>query len=275
MLDCTRQLRPRAGFPGTPEFTMAFQPVVELDSGRILAYEALARPVPDGAAGSLFEQIPASHRCVFDQYCRIKAVKLAAGLDLRAPLAINVLPVGPCPAADCLDEFVVTADRYGFSPERLILELPAPTSAQDLSYLAPMALAARRQGMLVALDDFHATSASTPGLVELRPNLVKLAMSLVRRIDADAARRAQVRAILGHCARFGAAVIAKGVETFEEAATLGALEVSQFQGYLFARPAIERLAGVPEVVLERVRSLVAEQAMLRRDARRARAQNTA
>lgn len=72
-----------------PSFTMAFQPIVDLDSVDIYAYEALVRPVGGGTAADILSQINEENRYSFDQACRVKAIELAARLEMDALLSIN------------------------------------------------------------------------------------------------------------------------------------------------------------------------------------------
>src|SRR5690348_10092669 len=65
-------------------FTMAFQPVVDLQLRRIDAYEALVRGPQGESAGAVLSQVTAENRYSFDQACRVKAIELATALGLGA-----------------------------------------------------------------------------------------------------------------------------------------------------------------------------------------------
>ena len=77
-------------------------------------------------------------------------------------------------------------------------------------------------------------------------------MALTRAISTDAVRYQIVHAIIGLCRNLNISVIAEGVETIEEAVTLRELGVRLFQGYLFARPAIEQLPGIAAGIIDAV-----------------------
>src|SRR5690349_19976102 len=85
--------RNETGFP-TP-FTMAFQPIVDVETARPFAYEALVR-TPDGRpAAEVLREVTPENRYAFDQSCRVKTIELAARRDLAwtdARLSINFLP---------------------------------------------------------------------------------------------------------------------------------------------------------------------------------------
>lgn len=81
-------------------------------------------------------------------------------------------------------------------------------------------------------------------LAEFQPDIIKLDMSLVRRICTDPVRQAIVKGILGVCEALNINVIAEGVETTAELQQLLALGINLYQGYLFARPEFETLPTV-------------------------------
>ena len=124
----------------------------------------------------------------------------------------------------------------GHDPTSVIVEVSehAPVSSyEDLE----QALARHRaRGLRLAVDDVAAGYASLRHVVRLRPDVVKIDMSLVRDIDADAVRQSLVAAIAAVGRRLRATVVAEGVETHAELAALRGLGVEQGQGYLFGRP---------------------------------------
>ena len=87
------------------------------------------------------------------------------------------------------------------------------------------------------MDDAGAGFASLRHILELRPAFVKLDVSLIRGLDADPAKRALVAGMRYFARSTQRRLIAEGVETEAEAATLRALDIRLAQGYLFGRPA--------------------------------------
>lgn len=88
----------------------------------------------------------------------------------------------------------------------------------------------------LAVDDAGAGFASLRHILELRPAMVKLDRSLIAGIDADPARQALVAGMVHFAGRLQFTLLAEGVETAADQATLLALGVSRAQGYLFGRP---------------------------------------
>lgn len=60
------------------EISMASQPIVEVRSGEVFAYEALFRGADGTGAGSVLSRVPKDNRYTFDQTCRVRAIELAA-----------------------------------------------------------------------------------------------------------------------------------------------------------------------------------------------------
>ncbi|MCX6406305.1 MAG: EAL domain-containing protein [Propionibacteriales bacterium] len=229
------------------DFTMAFQPIFDAVEGRVWGHEALVRGPGGESAMSVLGQVTDRNRYRFDQDCRVRAIELAARLfpaedDLR--LSINFMPRAVYEPAACLRATLAAAARAGFPLSSLVFELTEDERVEDPEHLAGIVEEYRRQGFTMAVDDFGAGHAGLTRLVDLRPDLVKIDMHLVRGIDADAARQAVVGAVVGLAAALDVVVLAEGVETEAEYATLLDLGVPLFQGYWFGRPTLESLSSV-------------------------------
>lgn len=123
----------------------------------------------------------------------------------------------------------------------MILEVTEGEIIHDADGFARSLNAYRSHGLKLAIDVFGAGYAGLNLLADFQPDIVKLDMHLVRGIYSKAPRQAIVRAVLQACADLGLDVIAEGVETAAEFHWFRRLGVILFQGYLFGRPAFERL----------------------------------
>ena len=228
-------------------FAMAFQPIVDVETGRAFAYEALCRGPEGQPAASVLGRLTARNRYAFDQSCRVKAIRTAisAGLlDTDARLSINFLPTAVYSVKACIHLTLRTARETGFPLDRLIFEFTENERMVAPEHVNAIIDHYKRIGFAVALDDFGAGHAGLGLLARFVPDMVKLDIELVRGIDTDRRRRAITASLVGLCHELETIVIAEGVETEAEAAALRALGVRYMQGYLFARPALERL---PEI----------------------------
>jgi EAL domain-containing protein (putative c-di-GMP-specific phosphodiesterase class I) len=235
-----------------PDFTMAFQPIVDVETGLVYAYEALVRPVGGGSAAQVLGQINDENRYAFDQSCRVKAVTLAAQLGMDSLLSINFLPNAVYQPAACLAKTFEAAHRVQFPLHHLMFEVTENEPARDVGHLQAIFAEYKRHGMITAIDDFGAGHSGLNMLADFQPDVIKIDMALTRAINSDSVRLEIARAVIGLCTRLHISVIAEGVETVDEALTLKQLGVRLFQGYLFAKPALEQLPQVPETTLEAI-----------------------
>jgi EAL domain-containing protein (putative c-di-GMP-specific phosphodiesterase class I) len=235
-----------------PSFTMAFQPIVDIDTTDIYAYEALVRPTGGGSAADVLSQINDQNRYSFDQACRVKAIELAAQLEMDSLLSINFLPNAVYQPAACLQKTLEAANRAQFPVDHLIFEVTENEPTRDVGHLKSIFNEYKRHGMITAIDDFGAGHSGLNMLADFQPDIIKMDMALTRSIHADDVRTKIAGAIISLCKSLHIRVIAEGIETIEEAVALRALGVHLFQGYLFARPAIEQLPAVPSSVIDSV-----------------------
>lgn len=226
------------------ELSMAFQPIVDVRSGQVFAHEALVRG-PDGAsAATIFEHVHEDNLYRFDQTCRVRAIELAARLDLQVLLSINFMPNAVYRPEACIQTTLKAAREYGFPIEHIMFEVTEAEKVADQAHLRDIVLHYQKRGFLTAIDDFGAGYAGLNLLADFVPDYVKLDMALVRNIDNNSTRQSIVRGLMTMLAELQVGVIAEGVETREEFACLRDLGIKLFQGYLFARPTFESLADV-------------------------------
>lgn len=212
-----------------------YQPVVVLDSGAVVAYEALAR----GPVGSAVEwpdrlflaAAVAGATAELDQLCLTTAIESASGrLPTWCPLFVNVEPV------TLSSELVRRTAPIAVAGDRpLVLEVTERAITTSPAMLLAGVQAAREHGWSIALDDVGVEPGSLALLPIIRPDVVKLDMGLVReRPDRELGRT--MAAVMAYAERSGATILAEGIETeahLERAVSLGA---TLGQGYLFGRP---------------------------------------
>jgi EAL domain-containing protein (putative c-di-GMP-specific phosphodiesterase class I) len=241
-----------------PNFTMAFQPIIDIETGEVFAHEALVRPVGGGSAADVLSQITDQTRYSFDQSCRVKAIELAARLEMQSLLSINFLPNAVYQPVACLQKTFEAAERARFPVHHLMFEVTENEPSRDVGHLQSIFKEYKRHGMITAIDDFGAGHSGLNMLAEFQPDVIKIDMALTRDIDSDEVRHKIAKAIIGLCNSMHISVIAEGVETLAEAVALRELGVTLFQGYLFARPAVEQLPMVDPAVLDAVHGAIVQ-----------------
>jgi EAL domain-containing protein (putative c-di-GMP-specific phosphodiesterase class I) len=214
----------------TCAFGPVYQPIVDLRTGATVGYEALTR-FTDGCRPA--EMFATALECGLG--IKLETVTLAAALSeaRRLPprtwLSLNVSP-------SLLADVDVLGAALGLRARPLVLEI---TEHETIEAYGPLREAVVRLGpdVRLAVDDAGAGVANFNHLVELRPEFVKIDASLVRGVDTDMSRQAVVAGILHFAAAAHCEVIAEGIETEAELATVTELGVTLAQGYLLGRPA--------------------------------------
>lgn len=227
------------------DFTMAFQPIVRLSDQTILGYEALVRGLGGESAYSVLSQVNEANRYRFDQLCRIKAIRLAANLNLPGILSINFFPNAVYKPELCIRTTLEAAQIYGFPTARIMFEFTETEQLKSTEHVRNIVDSYREMGFKTAADDFGSGHSGLNLLADLQTDLIKFDMALVRNVDSDLVRQAILRNCVRLCNDLGIEPLAEGVETRAEMDMLASLGIELMQGYLFAKPGFECL---PEVI---------------------------
>ena len=208
----------------------AFQPVMEVATGRVAGYEALARFAAPYARPPLlwFAQ---AHRCGLGPTLEARAIEAALAVPDRPAGTFISLNVSP---AALLSPEVKAA--LPFDLEGVAIELTEHEAFDEDVALELELAVLRERGARIALDDAGAGYAGLQQLIRLRPDIVKVDRSLVAGIHRDSSRRALLEALARFAGTTGAAVCAEGVEEAAELRALIGLDVTYAQGYALARP---------------------------------------
>ncbi len=220
---------------------MAFQPIVNANDYTIHGYEALLRsrdPILSNP-GLLLAGAEAVHR--LPELSRVIRAHVTKDVLEHTPVGDIFVNLHP---ADLTDNALLADDNplHGIA-QRVVLELTERASILHVPELERRAQALRAMGYRFALDDIGAGYASLSSFVVLEPEIVKIDMFLVRDINANPVKQKLVHNLVDLCHSMEMQVVAEGVETAQEAATLTAMSCDMLQGYYFSRPA-EPFPGV-------------------------------
>jgi PAS domain S-box-containing protein len=214
------------------ELAIAFQPIVELDSGRVVAYEALSR----------FPGDPARTPSIW--FADAWALGLGIPLELLAiRKAIEAIAQVPGELYINLNASAPTMAARGFiralgpHPERVTVELTEHLEIGDYDQFRAAAAPLRRAGGQLAIDDFGAGFASLKHVLQVEPERIKLDISLTEQIPENSVAYALVTALLSFAGEIGIEVVAEGIETDEELDALTEIGVRVGQGFHFGLPA--------------------------------------
>ncbi|WP_256731376.1 bifunctional diguanylate cyclase/phosphodiesterase [Sphingomonas sp. dw_22] len=228
------------------QMTLSFQPICDLASGKIVAFEALSRwTTEDGVQLSPNDFIPVAEesglivplgRWAMEEAARTLAKwDAAAGLVGSVKVAVNLSAIQL--QRDQIPAMVSSAlDRHGICGSRLTLELTESAIVTDPDRIAQTMRALKELGTTLAMDDFGTGYSNLAYLQKLPIDLLKIDRSFVTGMLADRDKIAIVRAILSLAQALGMQTTAEGIETNELAQTLAALGCTYGQGFLYARP---------------------------------------
>jgi diguanylate cyclase (GGDEF)-like protein len=237
-----------------------YQPVVTLDTGRVVAAEALARPVTGEQWLSVEGMFYTAQRIglvrELDWLCRRAAVDGAADFAPGFDLFINVSTIALLDPMHDVDQLVLVLARGARTPASVVLELSERERVVDHDRLADLLGQYREAGFRFAIDDLGEGHSGFALLEAARPDYLKLSRKLTIGMDSPATRPL-MDAALAYARSSGCEVIAEGVENEAQAEALRTVGVRLGQGYHLGRPAppellVSRLAGQVESRLQAV-----------------------
>ncbi len=213
-------------------FDIVYQPIMSLEGTRPKGFEALCR----------FRTDPyRPPNLWFDDAGK---VGMQAELEIcvieRALEALNDLPDDVYVSVNASPETVASGTLLDiFAPwpcERIVLEVTEHSQVSDYDALLHQIDLLRLAGVRLAIDDAGAGYSGLKHIVQMRPDIIKLDISLTAQIDTDIVRRALASALVSFASETGALIVAEGIETDGELATLNDLGVPLAQGYYLGRP---------------------------------------
>jgi len=223
-------------------FTSYFQPIVSTkNTSQIYGYEALLRGID--AQGNLILPAPiielATEAGVLPQLDRIARLSSIAGFSrhqVSGKIFINFAPTALYDAVSCLRSTVEAIDRAGISYERVVFEVVESDTPQDLDHLKTVLKYYRDAGFSIALDDIGSGYSSLNLLHQLRPDLIKLDMELIRNIHLDPYKGCITEKLLEIAQKLNILTVAEGIECIDELNWLRERGANFAQGYFIAKP---------------------------------------
>ena len=230
--------------------TSQFQPIVYAETGCIFAQEALLRGIAiDGkliAPGRFFSlAAEADVLAQLDRLARYSAIREAKRHQIQDKIFINFTPTSIYDPASCLRSTLKLIDEVGISHEQIVFEVVESAQVEDSTHLDSILKVYREAGFGVALDDFGAGFSNLNLLHQLRPDLIKLDMDLIRNVHADPYKALLTEKILEVAARLNIKTVAEGIETEQELNWVKEHGATFAQGYLIAKPSTIPITNLP------------------------------
>jgi diguanylate cyclase (GGDEF)-like protein/PAS domain S-box-containing protein len=226
------------------EFTLHYQPKVNLASGAIVGAEALIRWThPDRGVVPPLEFVPVAEECglvvpigqwVLREACQQARSWQDAGLE-PMPVAVNISAV-EFRRKDFLANLLQILEETGLDPRYLELEVTETALMQHTESTVAMLQALKDKGVRIAIDDFGTGYSSLSYLRQFPIEVLKIDQSFVQEITADLDGAPIVRAVISLGKGLNHRVVAEGIETAEQLAFLQAHHCAEGQGYFFSPP---------------------------------------
>jgi diguanylate cyclase (GGDEF)-like protein/PAS domain S-box-containing protein len=223
------------------EFTVFFQPLIDVKTGQISSAEALVRwahPTRGLLSPASFLEVaenlgvlPKIDEIVFSQI--YDALRYFDECDVLLPrVAINT-------SAERLSDPNLIQDikNSGIDPDRLTIEILESVSLERMSEAVRWKLDdLAEMGVMIAMDDFGTGHASIQGLFQIKPSVLKIDRQFIKPVVSDDVSRALVSSMtaIGKCLNMR--IVAEGVETEEHAQMAVAMGCDYLQGYYFGKP---------------------------------------
>jgi len=227
------------------ELTLAYQPLIALDTGHVAGFEALARWEHDGDPIPPSEFIPVAEESGLIVQLGRWALETAtrtlgewdrsAGRQLPFNMSVNLSPI-QITRDDIAAAVPGALAAAGISGKRLTLEVTESAIIHDPDRVAKALTALKMFDVRIAMDDFGTGFTSLSSLQKLPIDLLKIDQSFVSAMMADGDSTAIVRAVLSLARALGMETTAEGIDSDDLAEMLTELGCTYGQGYHFSEP---------------------------------------
>jgi len=225
------------------QWMLHYQPLIELDSGRMYGVEALIRwPEPSGGLVPPGEFIPLAEEMglieaigdwVVDEICRQDAQWRAEGLELDVGFNLSPRQLWQ---PELVDKMVAPLVIAGIDLHRITVEITESTAMTDPDRTIALLGEMHERGLKLAIDDFGTGYSSLARLKHMPVDILKIDRSFVREVDLDHDAASMVSAMISLANNLGMTPLAEGIETEGEWRFLADRGCALGQGYFFSRP---------------------------------------
>jgi diguanylate cyclase (GGDEF)-like protein len=231
-----------------------YQPIICIQSAAILGWEALIR----GPENSHFHKpdsiFPFAERegllFALEKICRESAFNNLGELGQGQKIFINVHPNTINGPAFTKGETIRIIQSFNIKPKNIVFEITEKNYIKDFISFNKTLTHYRNQGFLVAVDDVGGGFSTLQSIAEIRPDYIKIDMSLVRQIHKDWVKTALMEAFVAFAEKMGSEIIAEGIEDAAELAALVNIGVHYGQGYFFGEPSNPKQIILEEAYLK-------------------------
>ncbi|HUS30485.1 MAG TPA: EAL domain-containing protein [Kofleriaceae bacterium] len=243
--------------------TSVYQPIVDLGTGDIFAFEALSRgprTTPFESPATLFAIADEVDLTVeLDRACFRGALRNAMTLEPVHRLFVNLLPMSFYDSAFIEVEVGNLLSAAGLTPANIVFEITERLAIENFASFKRALANYTAMGFGVAIDDVGTRHSNLETVMSLRPHFIKISDVLVRGIARSTVKREMLRSLRHIAETIDAVMIAEGIEHVEDVIALRELGLRYGQGYYMARPG-PPFPSLPDYVRAELRSVATTQA---------------
>jgi EAL domain-containing protein (putative c-di-GMP-specific phosphodiesterase class I) len=219
-----------------------YQPIVSARDGEIsvIGHELLSRGLDEKGQlippFKMFEAARIRNRVfALDRACRIQSVKNAGNISDQL-IFINFIPTAIYVPEHCLSSTFKIIKEMNIKPEQVVFEVVESDEVKDLEHLKAILNYYRSHGFKYALDDVGVGFNDLQTLMQMKPDIVKLAIEYTNGVSQNEGKQEVARSVLTIAHGMNALALAEGVETEEDFIYLQKMGYDYFQGYYFSKP---------------------------------------
>lgn len=237
-----------------------YQPIVDLQTGKTIAFEALNRPMESRLfpnTENFYDFVGQSNQVfTFELFTRnlslqrfMDQLKSTTDYDCPPLLFINIHPNVLLDVEYHSGETLQLLSELGIKPSQVVFELTEKSAVSDYTLFEKVLSNYRAQGYRIAIDDMGSGYNSLKTLIYLKPEFIKLDKTLTQNIDCNLEQQQLVKLIINYAKQFSTKIIAEGIERNEDLAFCQKEGVAFGQGFALGKPHQKiKLGKIPLVV---------------------------
>ncbi|MFC4778922.1 EAL domain-containing protein [Paenibacillus sp. GCM10023252] len=219
-----------------------YQPILAMDTRRIIGYEVLGRACKGEEARSLGpffsdESVPDLDHIYVDRLLREQALSKVGGMDSPPLLFINLKPSWIHQQYQQSGQLYTLSllHKYGVDPRRVVIEITEESFRGQMEELREVVDLYRQQGCLIAIDDYGSGFSNTDRIAQIQPNLLKIDIHMVKKSANHDGYLGVLRSLSALAEQIGASLLVEGVESREDLVRSIEIGARYVQGFLFAK----------------------------------------
>jgi len=222
------------------EMFLHFQPIIDVEQGKTVAFESLARwvsPTLGRVAPDVFIRVAERSDLIHKVTATLLRRALAEAKAWPSEIHISFnLSARDLASRDAISNIAAIIENSGVSPSRIDMEVTETSMFQDFEQANISLRLLKALGVRISLDDFG-TGYSSLSYIRLFPiSKIKIDRSFVKDVETDLDCRAIVKSVIDMCRNLKLGCIVEGMETEAQVSILRGLGCNTMQGYFFGRP---------------------------------------